>query len=53
MRIRRADWFREFDQTIEFSDPEDAREVIQWYQYQIAVKDDARTFRRKEELDDP
>lgn len=46
-----SDWFRELDQTIEFSDVrasdadreqsdqlEDAREVIQWYQYQIAVK---------------
>jgi hypothetical protein len=36
-----SDWFREFDQTIEGSDTdqfEDAREVIQWYQYQIAVK---------------
>jgi hypothetical protein len=46
-----SDWFREFDQTIEISDLrqtdadreqveqlEDAREVIQWYQYQIAVK---------------
>ena len=46
-----SDWFREFDQTVEFSDLrtteadreqreqfEDAREVIQWYQYQIAVK---------------
>ena len=46
-----SDWFREFDQTIEISDRratdvereqseqlEDAREVIQWYQYQIAVK---------------
>jgi hypothetical protein len=46
-----SDWFREFDQTIEISDlratesdrenaelQEDAREVIQWYQYQIAVK---------------
>jgi hypothetical protein len=46
-----SDWFREFDQTIEFTDlrpseadreeseqHEDAREVIQWYQYQIAVK---------------
>jgi hypothetical protein len=46
-----SDWFREFDQTIEVSDEretdsdverlerlEDAREVIQWYQYQIAVK---------------
>jgi hypothetical protein len=46
-----SDWFREFDQTVEISDLrasdadreqleqlEDAREVIQWYQYQIAVK---------------
>jgi hypothetical protein len=46
-----SDWFRDLDQTIEVSDSgasqndlahaerfEDAREVIQWYQYQIAVK---------------
>jgi hypothetical protein len=46
-----SDWFREFDQNVEISDLrasdadreeaerlEDAREVIQWYQYQIAVK---------------
>ena len=46
-----SDWFREFDQVIEIADVcacdaggdqsdelEDAREVIQWYQYQIAVK---------------
>jgi len=42
-----TDWFREFDQTLELSDgdPEknaeqmrDAREIIYWYQYQIAVK---------------
>jgi hypothetical protein len=43
-----SDWFRQFDQTLEISDLratdadreqlEDAREVIQWYQYQIAVK---------------
>lgn len=35
-----SDWFREFDQMIEISDlcVSDAREVIQWYQYQIAVK---------------
>jgi hypothetical protein len=47
-----SDWFRELDQTIEVCDVrtgeradwesaerlEDAREVIQWYQYQIAVK---------------
>ena len=46
-----SDWFREFDRTVEIGDLpragaggeqfqqlEDAREVIQWYQYQIAVK---------------
>jgi hypothetical protein len=46
-----ADWFSNFDQLVEFSDQqptesetekaeevEDAREVINWYQYQIAVK---------------
>lgn len=46
-----ADWFRTFDRLVEFSDHEptdleienaqqveDAREVISWYQYQIAVK---------------
>jgi hypothetical protein len=46
-----SDWFRDFDQIVEFSDLrptdkdverseelEDAREVIHWYQYQIAVK---------------
>jgi len=35
-----SDWFREFDQTIEINElgVTDAREVIQWYQYQIAVK---------------
>lgn len=36
-----SDWFRSFDHT-EQNEPsqqlEDAREVIQWYQYQIAVK---------------
>jgi hypothetical protein len=34
-----SDWFRELDQTIQSEkvDP-DSREVIQWYQYQIAVK---------------
>ena len=47
-----SDWFREFDQTIEFSDPEDAREVIQWYQYQIAVKTMRALSGRKEELEE-
>ena len=56
-----SDWFREFDQTIEISDPratenerehvEDAREVIQWYQYQIAVKTIRALSGRREEED--
>ncbi|HJP92430.1 MAG TPA: hypothetical protein VJ875_10770 [Pyrinomonadaceae bacterium] len=59
-----SDWFRELDQTIEISDLrvtesdrenserlEDAREVIQWYQYQIAVKTMRALSGRKEELD--
>ena len=44
-----SDWFREFDQTIEVSDLEDAREVIQWYQYQIAVKTIRALSGRREE----
>ena len=60
-----SDWFREFDQTIEFSDLratesdrenaetlEDAREVIQWYQYQIAVKTMRALSGQKEELEE-
>jgi hypothetical protein len=60
-----SDWFREFDQTIEVSDLrmadvdhenaeclEDAREVLQWYQYQIAVKTMRALSARKEELDE-
>jgi hypothetical protein len=60
-----SDWFREFDQTIEISDLratesdrenaemlEDAREVIQWYQYQIAVKTMRALSGRKEELEE-
>jgi len=47
-----SDWFREFDQTIEFGDVEDAREVIQWYQYQIAVKTMRALSGRKEELEE-
>jgi hypothetical protein len=49
-----SDWFREFDQTIEISDSEcleDAREVIQWYQYQIAVKTIRALSGRREEED--
>src|SRR5215204_6775489 len=57
-----ADWFREFDEIIEISDLrlteseveraeqlEDAREVIQWYLYQIAVKTIRALSRRREE----
>lgn len=47
-----TDWFREFDQTIELNDVEDAREVIQWYQYQIAVKTMRALSGRKEELEE-
>lgn len=52
-----GDWFRELDQTMdlerESSDGlEDAREVIQWYQYQIAVKTMRALSGRKEELED-
>ena len=48
-----SDWFREFDQAIEVNDVEDAREVIQWYQYQIAVKTMRALSGRKEELEEP
>jgi hypothetical protein len=51
-----SDWFREFDQTIEISSTqplEEAREVIQWYQYQIAVKTIRALSGRREELEDP
>ena len=48
-----TDWFREFDQMVEITDLEDAREVIQWYQYQIAVKTMRALSGRKEELEDP
>jgi len=47
-----SDWFREFDQTFELTDSErleDAREVIQWYQYQIAVKTIRALSSRREE----
>src|SRR5215213_448895 len=60
-----ADWFREFDRTIEVTDLrvtendlecrerlEDAREVIQWYQYQIAVKTIRALSGRREEVDE-
>lgn len=60
-----SDWFRELDQTIEINDLhvtdldrerleqlEDAREVLQWYQYQIAVKTMRALSGRREELDE-
>ena len=47
-----SDWLRQFDQTVEVSDVEDAREVIQWYQYQIAVKTMRALSGRKEELEE-
>jgi len=47
-----SDWLRELDQTLELSDLEDAREVIQWYQYQIAVKT-MRALSGSREEEDP
>ena len=48
-----SDWFREFDQTTEHAESlEEAREVIQWYQYQIAVKTIRALSGRREELDE-
>jgi hypothetical protein len=47
-----SDWLREFDQTAEAGDLEDAREVIQWYQYQIAVKTMRALSGKKEELEE-
>ena len=48
-----SDWFREFDETLEVNESsEDAREVIQWYQYQIAVKTIRALSGRKEELEE-
>jgi hypothetical protein len=50
-----SDWFRELDQMFEVSENfeqlEEAREVVQWYQYQIAVKTMRALSGRKEELD--
>ena len=51
-----SDWFRELDQTIEVSENfeqlEDAREVVQWYQYQIAVKTMRGLSGRKDEFEE-
>ena len=46
-----SDWFRELDQPIDV-DSEDACEVIQWYQYQIAVKTMRALSARGEELEE-
>lgn len=50
-----SDWFRELDQMFEVSENfeqlEDAREVVQWYQYQIAVKTMRALSGRREELE--
>ena len=47
-----SDWFRELDQATqsESFDP-DARDVIQWYQYQIAVKTMRALSGQKDELE--
>jgi hypothetical protein len=51
-----SDWFRELDHAFEvpenFEQLEDAREVVQWYQYQIAVKTMRALSGRKEELEE-
>jgi hypothetical protein len=44
-----SEWFRQFDQD---GDDEDARAVIQWYQYQIAVKTIRALSARSEELEE-
>ncbi|HKY45589.1 MAG TPA: hypothetical protein VJM50_21045 [Pyrinomonadaceae bacterium] len=46
-----SDWFRELDQPIDV-DSVDACEVIQWYQYQIAVKTMRALSARREELEE-
>lgn len=45
-----ADWFRQLDQPID-GELEDACNVIQWYQYQIAVKTMRALGARREELE--
>ena len=50
-----SDWFRELDQTLDAENSdrlEDAREVIQWYQYQIAVKTMRALSGRQEEFEE-
>ena len=47
-----SDWFREFDQSAVEQSEQDAREVIQWYQYQIAVKTIRALSGRREDLEE-
>jgi hypothetical protein len=50
-----SEWFREFNQTTEIEhgeDFEEAREVVQWYQYQIAVKTMRALSGRRQELEE-
>jgi hypothetical protein len=48
-----SEWLRQFDeQPTAETDLEDAREVIQWYQYQIAVKTMRALSGRREELEE-
>ena len=46
-----SDWFRQFEEPADI-DIEDAREVVQWYQYQIAVKTMRALSARREELEE-
>ena len=46
-----SEWFRQFDAGVE-ADTEEPREVIQWYQYQIAVKTIRALSGRREELEE-
>jgi len=49
-----SDWFRELEQTSDNEKADaDAREIIQWYQYQIAVKTMRALSDRKTEEEDP
>lgn len=49
-----SDWFRELEQTSDNEKADaDAREIIQWYQYQIAVKTIRALSARKTEDEDP
>ena len=47
-----ADWFRQFDEHLDTERTNTLREVIQWYQYQIAVKTMRALSGQIEELSD-